>query len=100
MTKISENKVEISVALADLKPMQLEIPKSSVANCRNAETMINKLWNKWRIEFGDRITSEELMARIAFQLARRYADAFEANAEVNEFLTTFEKRLDELVVKL
>jgi len=40
------------------------------------------------------------MARVAFQFALLYAQEYNRNVAVNDFLTTFEKKLDEVVVKI
>ena len=40
------------------------------------------------------------MARVAFQFARLYAEARKQNAEVETLLSEFEKKLDDMVIKV
>ena len=40
------------------------------------------------------------MARIAFQFARLYIEASTRNDEVNEILTNFEQKLNDIIVKV
>ena len=45
-------------------------------------------------------SSEEVMAKVAFQFARLYSQAYRDNKATNELLTDFEKELDEIVIKI
>lgn len=40
------------------------------------------------------------MAKVAFQFARLYSQAYRDNKATNELLTDFEKELDEIVIKI
>ena len=46
------------------------------------------------------LSSEEVMARIAFQFARLYIEANTRNDEVNDILTGFEQKLNDILVKV
>ena len=60
---------------------------------------MNKLWGAWKTKF-DKLSSEEVMARIAFQFARLYVEASSRNEEVNEILINFEQRLNDIIVNV
>jgi len=102
----NEDKLNIWVEIADVKPIGLNINPADEEVCRKAESLVNTLWQKWTIRFGESATPHEVLARVAFQFARLYADEYAKyadecakNAATNSFLTDFEKKLDELVVK-
>jgi len=96
----TENKQNIWLELADVKPIALLIDPKDEQAYREAEKLVNTLWNKWRNRFGESTNSHEVLARVAFQFARLYMEAYSQNQAVNGFLTDFEKRLDELVIKM
>lgn len=79
--------------------MSLSIPRSDEEIFRKAADLVNQLWGKWKGRFKDSISSEELMARVAFQFARLFVEASSRNDEVNKVLNDFEEELNEIVVK-
>ena len=92
--------ISITVSLADLKRIPMSIDPADEGECRKAEGLVNALWNQWISLFNGTATSQEVMARVAFQFARLYLQAYEENANVDDHLKAFEKKLDELVVKM
>ena len=89
------NKVKIWIQLADANQIALSINPDEEANYRKAEELVNALWNKWMRRFND--TSSDVLARVAFQFARLYLEAYGENRQVNDFLTDLEKQLDVLI---
>ncbi len=90
------NKEKIWIQLADAeKPIALSINPEEEENYRKAEELVNTLWRKWMNRFNG--TSADVLARVAFQFARLYLEAYGENREVNEFLTDLDKKLDALV---
>lgn len=96
----TETKQNITVRLADLAPIALSINPDEEEQYREAEKLVNYLWNRWMEHFRNVASSNEVMARVAFQFARLYAQARKDNVATNEFLTDFERKLDEIVVKI
>ena len=95
-----DNKDIIYLNLGDLKNLPLTVSSPYEHKvCRRAEEIVNKFWGAWKTRY-DKLTSEELMSRIAFQMARMYVEANWQNAEVNEVLVAFERNLNELLVKV
>ena len=92
-------KHEIWIHLADVNPIPLSIDRADEATYREAEKLVNTLWDKWMKRFNENSSSHEVLARVAFQFARLYMTTYQDNRSVNDFLTTFERKLDELVVK-
>ena len=88
------------IRLADVKPIPLSISRDEEPLYRETEKLVNTLWNKWMDRFKNTSNSEEVMARVAFQFARLYAQAYRDNATTNEFFHDFEQKLDEIVVKI
>ena len=95
-----EKKHSIWIQLADINPMALSVSEADETTYREAEKMVNQLWNTWMKRYGEKSSSHELLARVAFQFARLYWVAYQQTNEVNDYLTDFESKLDELVVDL
>ena len=64
---------------------------------REAEKLVNTLWNKWIDKFDGDNSSQRVMAMVAFQFARLYLEAYGENRQVNEFLTDLDKQLDAII---
>ena len=90
-----DKKQNIWIQLADVKPIAVSVP----AGFRKAEELVNDLWNRWMKRFGENSTSHDVLARVAFQFARLFMDAYAQNKAVDDFLADFEKKLDDIVVK-
>lgn len=95
-----EDKLKIWISIGEVKGMSLSIRRCDEEVFRKAADLVNQLWGKWKERFKDTISSEELMARIAFQFARLFVEASSRNDEVNKVLSEFEKELNEIVVKV
>ena len=90
------NKVKIWIQLADAaNPIALSINPDEEESYRKAEELVNTLWKKWMNLFNG--TTEDVLARVAFQFARLYLEAYGENRQVNEFLTDLDKQLDTLL---
>ena len=89
------NKVKIWIQLADANQIALSINPGEEESYRKAEELVNTLWTKWMNRFND--SSNDVLARVAFQFARLYLEAYGENRQVNEFLTDLDKQLDTLL---
>ncbi|MBQ7941143.1 MAG: cell division protein ZapA [Muribaculaceae bacterium] len=94
-----EEKQKIWICLGDVKNVPLSVRRSDIDVYRRAEQSVNKLWGAWKTKF-DKLSSEEVMARIAFQFARLYVEASTRNDEVNDILMDFERKLNDIIVKV
>lgn len=94
-----EEKQKIWICLGDVKNVPLSVRRSDIDVYRKAEQSVNKLWGAWKTKF-DKLSSEEVMSRIAFQFARLYIEASTRNDEVNEILIDFEQKLNDIIVKV
>ena len=88
------------IRIADVEPIALTIPRDEEASYREAEKLVNTLWNKWIDKFEGDNSSERVMAMVAFQFARLYSKSYNQNVAVNKFLATFEQQLNDVVVKI
>ena len=91
----NNKKVKIWIQLADANQIALSINPDEEENYRKAEELVNTLWTKWMNRFND--TSGDVLARVAFQFARLYLEAYGDNRLVNESLTDLDKQLDALL---
>lgn len=89
------NKVKIWIQLADANQIALSINPDEEENYRKAEELVNTLWTKWMNRFND--TSNDVLARVAFQFARLYLEAYGENRQVNESLADIDNQLDTLL---
>lgn len=96
----TNDKINITIRIADVKPIPLYISVADEPQYRETEKLVNTLWNKWMSRFRGTSSSEEVMARVAFQFARLYAQAYRNNIATKEFLADFENQLDEIVLKI
>ena len=97
----NEKRHNIWLQLADVnRPIALSVTADDEVASREAEKLVNTLWDTWMKRYGDQSSSHELLARVAFQFARLYWVAYQQSNEVNDFLADFEKKLDELVVNV
>ena len=101
MTRLStvmadNNKIKIWIHLADTdNPTALSINPVEEERYRKAEELVNTLWTKWMDRFSG--STHDVLARVAFQFARLYLEAYGENRQVNDFLTDLEQRLDALL---
>lgn len=95
---IMANKKDIWLHIADVRPIPLSINPDDEARCREAESLVNSLWEKWMRQFADKGSSQEVLARVAFRFAQLYFDEYVHNKNVNSFLEQFEKELDAAVI--
>ncbi|MBO4870611.1 MAG: cell division protein ZapA [Muribaculaceae bacterium] len=97
----NEKRHNIWINLADVnQPIALSVtPEDEVAS-REAEKLVNTLWDTWMKRYGEKSSSHELLARVAFQFARLYWVAYQQTNEVNDYLAEFERQLDEVVVNI
>lgn len=96
----NDKTLNILIRIADVEPIALTIPREEEATYREAEKLVNTLWNKWIGRFEGDNSSQRVMAMVAFQFARLYSKSYNQNVAVNKFLTEFEQQLNDVVVKI
>ncbi len=95
-----DNNLNINIRIADIEPIALTIPRNEESSYREAEKLVNTLWNKWVDKFEGDNSSQRVMAMVAFQFARLYSKSYNQNVAVNKFLAAFEQQLNDVVVKI
>lgn len=98
---MTEKILNISLRIADLRPMDMHIPASQEEVVRIAEANINALWRNWSAmpEFKDK-SSAEILAMVTFRFAQLYFSTEEASRQVDKTLEGLEKNLDRLLLDL
>lgn len=91
-----KEKQNITIKIADVAPIGMEIDPADEEIVRIAERNVNKLWSTWRNVF-DSKTSKEILAMVAYQFARRYYQLARQAKEQETLLADFEKELDTLL---
>ncbi len=93
-------KININIRIGDVKPIALSINQRDEATYREAEQLVNSLLKNWTERFKNTHSSDEVMARVAFQFARLYAQAYATQQDTAHALNEFEQKLNDIVVKL
>lgn len=86
----------ITIKIADLKPVAMTIRPAEEETIRKAERAVNELWKAWCARFTERKPSE-VMALVAFQFARALYAAEHQQALQAALLDRFEAELDRLL---
>ncbi|MCF0181906.1 MAG: cell division protein ZapA [Muribaculaceae bacterium] len=94
----NEKRKEIWLNIADVRPLPIAVAPEQESRYREAENLVNSLWDKWMKSFAGKNTSTEVLALVAFRFAQLYCDEFAANKDVHAFLEQFEKELDGVVI--
>lgn len=88
-----KDKQNITITLADLKPIAMAVDPADEEAVRHAAYQVNKLWSTWRDRYSDK-TSEEVLALVAFQFARHYVGAAMAGNRFEKEAADIEQALD------
>lgn len=86
----------ITIRIADVPPISMNIAADSEALVRRAEYNVNKVWNAWRNDFPER-SAKEVLGMVTYQFAKRYYQLLEQVEKQNEFVNSFENELDRLL---
>lgn len=93
------DKLNITIRIANQAPIPLSINRDDEEVIRTAEFNVNKLWNAWSAKFKNK-SYMEVLAMVAFRFAELFftQNALAKNAE--EALAAFEETLDKILVGL
>lgn len=89
----------INIKIADAAPISIRIHRDEEAEVRAVEYNINKLWAGWRERFRDK-SSEEVLAMVTFQFAKKFFALAELEPKLNNTLRQFEDNLDKILVNV
>lgn len=90
------DKLRVTLKIADVEPIHFEIDRAEEIVYRKAEYHINKLWADWRQAHKTK-SSHEVLARVALAFAELYyrkSDQLESQAQM---IDNFEQQLDSLL---
>lgn len=91
-----KDKLNVTIKIADQRPMSLSIDRADEEITRTAEYNVNWLWGQWREKFG--ITSEESLARVAFRFSEIVIRQEKISKDAYKILEDFEAELDEILL--
>lgn len=89
----------INIKIADAPPISIKIHRQEEAQVRAVEYNINKLWSSWRERYRDK-SSEEVLAMVTFQFAKKFFALAEVEPKLNEALREFEDNLDRILINV
>lgn len=93
------DKLRVTIKIADAEPIHFEIDRDEEIVYRKAEFHVNKLWADWRQAHKNK-SSQDVLARVALAFAELYyrkSDELENQARM---IDNFEKQLDDLLLKV
>lgn len=70
---LMQRDINITIKLEGIDKFSIRIPAEQEKNAREAERTVNLLYNSWKERFAH-LSSNELLARISFYLARKFED--------------------------
>jgi hypothetical protein len=91
--------INITINIADVGPLSLQSPRDKEEMYRTVERNVHTLWAKWMQKFED-MSSQKVLAMVAFRFAELYYEQDALNKESDSVLEDFEKRLDEILLKV
>lgn len=91
------DKLRVTIKIADVEPIHFEIDRNEEIVYRKAEYHINKLWGDWRQVHKNK-SSHEILARVALAFAELYYRKSEQLDGQARMIDNFEKQLDELLL--
>ena len=86
----------ISIRIADCKPLRMTIPREQEERIRRAELNVNQLWQSWSLRFKDN-SSHEILAMVAFRFAELLLNQIALNDASERLLADFEQSLDDII---
>lgn len=92
------NKFNITIRLAELPPIPLQINRSEEPVVRTAEYNVNRLFKSWSQRFSDK-SAHEVLAMVAFQFAKAYVTLNNRGEQTERMLTDLEQTLDRLLLQ-
>ncbi len=93
------DKLNITIRIADQPPIPLYINRGDEENIRTAEYNVNRLWNAWSTKYKNK-TSHEVLAMVAFRFAELFYKLNSSANETNGVLEEFEKGLDDILLEM
>ncbi len=97
MSDAPKDKFRITIRLAELPPIALQIKREEEPLVRTAEYNVNQLWKSWLKRFSDK-TAYELMAMVAFQFAKAYETLNSQSNNTKAAIDNLERTIDRLLL--
>ncbi len=91
------DKLNITIRIANQAPIPLAINRSDEEVIRMAEYNVNRLWNSWRTKFKSK-SSNEVLAMVAFRFAELFYTQSAVTQELQTTLEAFESKLDDILL--
>lgn len=97
MSDAPKDKFNITIRLAELPPIPLQIKREDEPIVRTAEYNVNQLWKSWVQRFSDK-SAYEVLAMVAFQFAKAYVTLNNQAERTTAVINDFERTLDRLLL--
>ncbi|MDE6127047.1 MAG: cell division protein ZapA [Muribaculaceae bacterium] len=91
------DKLNITIRIAGLAPLALQINREDEEVCRTAEYQVNRLNSLWSDRFGNK-SRMEVLAMVAYQFAQLYYTQNRSQEQCAKELAKFEADLDEILL--
>jgi hypothetical protein len=93
------DKLNITIRIANQAPIPLVINREDEEIIRQAEYNVNKLWNSWSSKFKSK-SSGEVLSMVAFRFAELFFTQAQSVKATEQMLETFEDGLDKILLDI
>ena len=88
-----KDKLNITIKVADLAHIGMQVTRKDEEAVRLAEYYVNRVWSKW-------MTSKDVLGMVAVHFAKLYVLEQRKNENTDEVLRKFEEELDRILLKV
>ncbi|MBO5780690.1 MAG: cell division protein ZapA [Muribaculaceae bacterium] len=93
-----KDKLNITIRIADLPPIAMEIRRDEEPDIRTAEHQVNLLWKSWSKRFSEK-SPHEVLAMVAFQFAKAFTLQNRYLEDTEAMIDNFEQQLDKMLLE-
>lgn len=91
--------INITIKIEGTSGFTINIPLEQEAKAKEAQNIVNYIFKSWKEKLPS-LSNLDLMARIAFHLARKFEEINSELAEVDKQIANCEKKLDDILLEL
>lgn len=89
--------INITIKIEGSQHFSIKIPIDEETNAREAEKIVNYIYKSWKEKLPN-LSNMEIMARIAFHMARKYEELNKEVSAITSELEACESKLDDLLL--
>ena len=91
--------INITIKIEGSSGFSIKIPIQQENNAREAENIVNYIFKSWKEKLPS-LSDKDLLARIAFHIARKYEELNKQLADVDNDIKNCSKTLDDILLNM